>query len=100
MIFDVYARTLIKDDWIMPKPIQLCQSFDNLCGTLLTKVNCPKANMTNVACLDFDDYDTFEGICTCGSFDVGSVRVAELLVDGQVKFNATSSFVSVWPTES
>ena len=42
---------------------------------------------------------TFVGDCKCGTFDCTSVRVSELIVDGQVKFNATNSFVSVWPSD-
>jgi hypothetical protein len=81
----------------MPPPINLCKSYDSMCTTLLNLSGCPLIHQNKTACTDENDYSTFVGNCACGEFDPGSVRVGELLIDGQVKGNVTNSFLSIWP---
>ncbi len=82
LIYNIYAYTLVRPSVVMPKPINLCEETQRYCDSLLNNIGCPTNSQQNVACTDFNDYKTFQGICSCGDFDAD--RVNELMVDAQV----------------
>lgn len=99
LIFNVYAFTQVDPSTaVMTEPINLCATSAQLCSTSLKYVACPAEYYTNIACRNMNDYNTYEGICSCGSFD--SSRVSELIVDALVKSNVTQSMVAVWPNDA
>ena len=95
LIYNVYAYSTVPQNSVMPDPIKLCYVSDDMCGNLLDKLGCPDAYKVNVACDDFNDYDTYQGLCQCGVFDTD--RISLLIIDAQVKNNVTNSMVPVWP---
>ncbi len=65
-------------------------------------IQCPLSQITAIGCSSPSDLSTYVGACSCGALDTGipfdaSERIAELLVDGQVKANVSNSLVRVWP---
>jgi fluoride ion exporter CrcB/FEX len=98
LIFDIYAYKVVDDDEVMPDTMDFCKSYHDLCTDLLAHLECPDEYSTAISCTDGDDMDSFDGQCVCGTLDA-SLRMAELLIDAQSKYNVTQSFVAVWPYE-
>lgn len=56
---------------------------DNLCDHLLHRVGCHPKDRIATSC-NRAGLASFSGACACGTFDAGSTRVFELIVDTQV----------------
>lgn len=76
--------------------ISFCGQFNDLCSKFLDNVNCPQIDRVTNGC----GLDLLPPICQCGSFRVSSTRIAELIIDSQVKANISYSLVPTWPTHA
>lgn len=94
-IYNVYASTQVTPGMVMPPALNQCKVAADLCNNILGKINCPAQDKVNLSCLDYSDYDTYQGMCSCGSFDAS--HMTELMVDSQVRHNASNSLVAIWP---
>jgi CrcB protein len=97
LIFDVYAYGAVPSDEVMPDSLDFCHTYKDLCTKLMDHISCNEENTVIFAC-DGDDMSTFNGKCLCRDLDA-SLRMAELIIDSQTKYNVTQSLVAVWPTE-
>lgn len=98
LIFDIYAYKVVDDDEVMPDTLDFCESYEDICKDLLYHLDCPTEYSIVQGCTDGSDMDSFDGQCLCGTLDA-SLRMAELLIDAQSKYNVSSCLVPVWPYE-
>ncbi len=64
------------------KPLNMCLDYEKVCSKMLDHINCPPKLRTISGCDDPNDYDTWNGECSCGEgFDVTSDRIAEDIID-------------------
>jgi fluoride ion exporter CrcB/FEX len=96
-ILNIYAFSTIQTVDIQPSTINECGMSSDICGDLLTKLGCPANYIVNTACSNANNYNTYLGNCSCGSFNGN--YVTDLVVDSQVKHNVSNSFIAVWPTD-
>ncbi|TPX76188.1 hypothetical protein CcCBS67573_g02546 [Chytriomyces confervae] len=65
--------------------ISICPTYQRTCDSLMQRLSCPKAQITNTACEGTaQTQDKFVGECGCGEFDAGG-RVFEDIIDNDVK---------------
>ena len=95
LILNIYIYYSIPNSSIMPNPINMCTASWNLCDDLLNKVGCPYEDRVNIGCSENNNYQKYQGLCSCGHFTTDRINL--LLVDSQVKGNITNSMVTVWP---
>jgi fluoride ion exporter CrcB/FEX len=96
-ILNIYAFSTIPTVDLQPSTINECGMSSDICGDLLAKLGCPASYIENTACVNANNYNTYLGNCSCGSFNGN--YVTDLVVDSQVKHNVSNSFIAVWPTD-
>lgn len=60
--------------------VKLCPTFKNVCGYFLDQIQCPEEDRVNFGCAMGNDYETYQGQCSCGGIDAGD-RVRRLVID-------------------
>lgn len=60
--------------------VKLCPTFKNVCGYFLDQIQCPAEDRVNFGCAMGNDYETYQGQCSCGGIDAGD-RVRRLVID-------------------
>jgi hypothetical protein len=63
---------------------EFCRAYDQDCIILMNAVNCSASKIQSNSCTD-NTLQTFNGVCACGGFDVGSNRLVETVIDSQIK---------------
>lgn len=66
--------------------VNLCSTFTSTCDKMLEHINCPADEKVSIGCDDVLDYDTWQGVCTCGDYDT-SDRVTEDIYDSLMRSN-------------
>eukprot|EP01031_Cornospumella_fuschlensis_P034335 gene34335-41562_t len=94
-IYNVFAYTQVTPSMVMPPSVNQCQVVADLCSNILTKIACPSQDMVNLSCADYSDYETYQGLCSCGSLDAS--HMTEVMIDSQVRYSATNSLAAIWP---
>ena len=108
ILFDAPAAVIangVATSSVLTAPaVSLCADYTSMCSLLLDEVGCAPAQRFITGCGPSGRFNDWVGECRCGpsnsttgaGFDA-SLRVSELLVDGQVKASVLQSLVAVWP---
>ena len=99
LIYNVYAWSTIPSSVLMPSPVNFCIAQRDLCLEMLTHIDGCESNIGRVKiCNDNNDYTTYLGHCSCGSYMLN--RPAKVLIESQLKANASNAMVFVWPRDA
>ena len=99
LIYNVYAWSVIPQSVLTTPPINFCTAQRQLCIDLLAHIDGCQGNIGQVnICADDSDYNSFVGYCSCGNYSFS--RPEKVLIDAQVKANASNAMVFLWPSDA
>jgi hypothetical protein len=73
--------------------VDICASYTSICMTFFSAINCPATWQTFIGCAANLPTDLFNSntSCVCGSMDVASDRIKELMVDNMIATHSSTS---------
>jgi len=80
----VESSTISPTAQTIVEKFDFCRAYNQDCVTLMNAVNCSASKIQSNSCTD-NTLQTFNGVCACGGFDVGSNRLVETVIDSQIK---------------
>ena len=99
LIYNVYAWTIIPGSVLSLAPVNFCSAQRDLCLDMISHIDGCENHMGYVqTCEDMNDYTSYLGHCTCGSYALN--RPEKVLIDSQLKANASNAMVYVWPRDA
>lgn len=72
--------------YVTTETVNMCATFDSLCGHMLEHIQCPVTKQQVIGCTNTSDYTTYIGQCTCGDHYDTSQRIAENIFDNLMKY--------------